>query len=409
MEYAYQTPGVYRQDVIFKSAPQLQTGVPGFVGFINADSELVERLSEAKALNRKSDFDALFDNQPEQHLPKDGYLAEAVNGFFLNGGTRCYVACGAFIAADAGSNNGDPASKNAAALAQSLAALSPLSDLDLVAVPDAMMMLPNAEAVRTVQQLALQQCQIHGNRFAILDALPLDALPAPLAAVVEHRHRLTDGLREPVNGALYYPWLTVGNNRNIPPSGHIAGIFARSDARVGVFKAPANEEILGALDLCVASSGQFTELKMTNQVQDQLNPEGINCLRAFPGRGIRVWGARSLNGDRDWRYVNVCRLIITLRRWIDMNMNWVSFETNTPQLWVRIARELTVHLTDLWRAGALVGQTADEAFYIKCDSETNPQPVIEDGQVVTRIGLAPTAPAEFVIVRIVHQVGVEPR
>jgi hypothetical protein len=401
MQHAYQTPGVYRpaEDVVLKSAAQLQTGVPGFVGFIDARSDLVSRLSKPKPLNRKNEFDALFENKPGNHLPASGFLAEAVNGFFLNGGTRCYVVCAVL------SDGDDASSKNARALVNALDHLSALTDLDLIALPDAMML--DADAVRQVQRASLQHCQTHGNRFAILDALP-EGLE-PKNHVVEQRQLLTQGLPEPVYGALYYPWLTISGDRSVPPSGHIAGIFARSDARVGVFKAPANEEILGALDLCVSAPGKFTNFRITNQEQDRLNPEGINCLRAFPGRGIRVWGARSLNVDPDWRYVNVCRLVITLRRWIDMNMMWVSFEPNTPQLWVRIARELTVYLTDIWRAGALAGATADEAFYIKCDSEMNPPEVIESGQVVTNIGLAPTTPAEFVIVRIVHQIGVEPR
>jgi phage tail sheath protein FI len=403
MEHAYQSPGVYRQDVVFESGPQLRTGIPGFVGFINAGSEFVIRLSKPRPLNRKSDFDALFENKPGQHLPAKGYLADAVKGFFLNGGTRCYVVCAVYAAG----------AKNEEALAQAFEAFSPLTDIDLIAVPDAMML--EGRDLEQVQRASLQHCQTQGNRFAILDALPQGA-----DEVIEQRKQIIEGLREPVNGALYYPWLVLSeeatntsrtndSSRWVPPSGHIAGIFARSDARVGVFKAPANEETLGVVDLCAGTPGAFHELKITNQLQDQLNPEGINCLRAFPGRGIRVWGARSLSNDPDWRYVNVCRLVITLRRWIDMNMTWVSFEPNTPQLWVRIVRELTVYLTDIWRTGALAGSTAEAAFYINCDSETNPQAVIESGQVVTNIGLAPTAPAEFVVVRIVHQIGVEPR
>jgi phage tail sheath protein FI len=192
----------------------------------------------------------------------------------------------------------------------------------------------------------------------------------------------------------------------IPPSGHIAGIFSRSDSKVGVFKAPANEEVRGALDLSVRRGLRTT---IDNRIQDQLNPEGINCLRAFQGRGIRVWGARTLSRDPDWRYVNVRRLVLTLNRWIEMNMAWAAFEPNTPQLWVRIKRELNTYLTELWRAGALFGQAAEQAFFVQCDSETNPPQIREAGQAVTLIGLAPGRPAEFLIIRIVHHTGVEPR
>jgi phage tail sheath protein FI len=165
---------------------------------------------------------------------------------------------------------------------------------------------------------------------------------------------------------------------------------------VGVFKAPANEEVLGVLDL---------ETNIDNSIQDQLNPEGVNCLRAFPGRGIRVWGARTLSRDPNWRYVSVRRLFLTLRRWIDLNMAWATFEPNELPLWVRIQRELTTYLTTLLRAGALQGATPAQAFYVKCDAETNPPDLREAGQVVTEIGLAPLAPAEFIVVRIIQRAG----
>jgi phage tail sheath protein FI len=424
MERAYLTPGVYgpSEDVIPRSAPQLQTGVPGFVGFVNSEfAELfrdpVSLIPKCLSLNNSNEFDNRF----QGCLPEGGYLDEAVHGFFLNGGVRCYVVCVGFSTGGAGSNKEAPAkalqalSSNEEGLVKGLQALSPLTDLDLIAAPDAMRLtgpdglldVEAVKAVKRVQSEMLKHCEMHGTRFAILDALPKEK--EVMNEVVKQRRQITQGLREPVHGALYYPWLTISKDLCVPPSGHIAGIFARSDARVGVFKAPANEEVLGVLDLSVGSPGNWHEININNQVQDQLNPEGINCLRAFPGRGIRVWGARSLSGDPDWRYVNVCRLVITLRRWIEMNMTWVSFEPNTPQLWVRIARELTVYLTDFWRAGALAGRTIDEAFYIKCDLETNPQQAIEAGQVVTDIGLAPGTPAEFVIVRVVQQSGVEPR
>jgi phage tail sheath protein FI len=185
-----------------------------------------------------------------------------------------------------------------------------------------------------------------------------------------------------------------GGLRSLPPCGHVAGIVARTDARVGVFKAPANEEVLGILDL---------DRPIDDAVQDALNPEGVNCLRSFPGRAIRVWGARTLSRQPEWLYVNVRRLALTLRRWIDLNMAWATFEPNTPRLWVRIQRELTAYLTTLWRDGGLLGDVPEQAFYVKCDGETNPSELREQGSVVTEIGLAPSSPAEFVVVRIVHR------
>jgi Bacteriophage tail sheath protein len=139
------------------------------------------------------------------------------------------------------------------------------------------------------------------------------------------------------------------------------------------------------------------------EIQDELNPEGINCLRAFRGRGIRVWGARTLSRQPEWRYVNVRRLFLTVRRWIDLNMAWAAFEPNNARLWVRINRELKTYLGRVWQQGGLAGRSESEAFYVKCDAETNPTEVREAGRVVTEIGLAPSVPAEFVVVRIIHR------
>ena len=197
----------------------------------------------------------------------------------------------------------------------------------------------------------------HGDRFAILDAPRLDpARRKPSGGQRRSRRGAAPHLggANPANAALYYPWVKVPSadvvgGRPVPPCGHIAGIFARSDARVGVFKAPANEELMGAMDL---------EFPVDAGVQEGLNPEGINCLRAFPGRGIRVWGARTLSADAEWRYINVRRLFLTLARWIDANMAWAAFEPNTPRLWIRIQRELNVYLGQLFQAGAFKGASA---------------------------------------------------
>jgi len=147
------------------------------------------------------------------------------------------------------------------------------------------------------------------------------------------------------------------------------------------------------------------EIDVDAAIQDQLNPAGINCLRVFPGRGIRVWGARTISRDPSWRYVNVRRLVLTLRRWIALDMAWAGFEPNGPLLWIRIDRELRGYLTQLWRNGALSRETADAAFYVKCDAETNPPERRDGGEVVTEIGLAPNPPAEFVVIRIAQREG----
>jgi phage tail sheath protein FI len=380
MATTYKTPGVYREEIFLKPEARLPTGVPGFVGFADEGAQGGPDFNQPVALHRKEDFAARFGSRPES------YLAEVVAGFFDNGGVRCYVA------------RANPGGDRAAALQNAIAALAPLGDLDLVAAPDAMSLRladnnPDVSAIAQVQRQMLAHCAEQGDRLAILDALPSRAAEGVLA----QRDGLTVGQAEPVNGALYYPWLRVVGDRLAPPCGHVAGVFARADGRVGVFKAPANEEVFGVVDL---------ETVIDNSIQDQLNPEGVNCLRAFPGRGIRVWGARTLSRDPNWRYISVRRLFLTLRRWIDMNMAWAAFEPNETRLWVRIQRELTTQLTKLLRDGALKGATPEQAFFVKCDKETNPSELREVGQVVTEIGLAPLAPAEFIIVRIIHRAGV---
>ncbi|MDF0664888.1 MAG: phage tail sheath subtilisin-like domain-containing protein [Nitrospira sp.] len=382
MASLYQSPGVYREEVFLKPEAKLPTGVPGFVGFADDRVKKEITINIPFSIHRQAEFVTRPDGRA------GGYLADAVSGFFQNGGLRCYV-----VLADP-----DLKKDREASLKDAIKALGPLNDLDLVAVPDAMLLQqPNArldtQAVMRVQSDALIHCATHGNRLALLDALQDGATDVPVLA---QRHTLGLGQAEPINGALYYPWLKTSDGRFVPPCGHVAGIVAQTDAKVGVFKAPANEELLGVLDV---------EVSVDNRMQGELNPEGINVMRAFPGRGIRVWGARTLSRDPNWRYINVRRLILTVRRWIDQNMTWATFETNDRRLWVRIGRELGTYLVGLWRAGGLRGQTVEEAFYIKCDEETNPPDVREAGMVVTEMGLAPRSPAEFVVLRIIHRLG----
>jgi hypothetical protein len=393
MAVALKSPGVRREEVFLKPQVALATGVPGFVGFAKPVPP-----EGPVPLRRKQELAGNF------ILPDDGFLRNAVAAFFDNGGERCYVVV--------------TAGRDAAALEAAIDRLTSVADLDLIVVPDAMA-LPDHEAIR-VQRHAVAHCEAQGDRFAILDALPA----RDVCALLDQREKILHGRTGPVSAALYYPWLQLPRaspvssppvssppvssppvasppvasppGKLLPPSGAVAGVFARTDARVGVHKAPANEEVAGVLDL---------HPDVDTAIQDRLNPQGINCLRAFPGRGVRVWGARTISRDPAWRYVNVRRLVITLRRWIALNLSWAGFEPNGPLLWVRIERELRGHLTALWRAGALSGDTADAAFYIKCDSETNPPERRGSGEVVTEIGLAPNPPAEFVVIRVAQREG----
>jgi phage tail sheath protein FI len=177
----------------------------------------------------------------------------------------------------------------------------------------------------------------------------------------------------------------------LPPEGFLAGIYARSDNERGVHKAPANEIVRGALGFNVPVS---------HGTQEVLNPEGINVLRSFEGRGNRVWGARTLSSDPEWTYVNVRRLFIYLEASIDRSTQWAVFEPNNEALWKKVSMTIESFLVDVWRTGALMGNSPNEAFFVRCDRTTMSQGDLDNGRLICLIGVAPTKPAEFVIFRI---------
>ncbi|MGI0484852.1 phage tail sheath family protein [Pantanalinema rosaneae CENA516] len=389
----YQTPGVYLEKVPQPQGTQLPTGIPGFVGFAPESIEGgIQNLdaNTPRVLSRKQEFNPNGMDQLDATGNPISYLSAAISGFFDNGGTRCYVV-------QAAMPDPDSPTTRQTALQTSVDALAPIDDIDLIAVPDAAL-LPASEMI-SVQQYVLNHCATQGDRIAILDSIS-----SQHSFSIQDQRKLLKRAIEPINGALYYPWIKVPNPDLssqektvwVPPSGHVAGIFARSDRNRGVFKAPANEEILGVLDL---------EVLLNHTTQGALNEVGINGLRSFPGRGIRVWGARTLSSEPTWRYINVRRLVLTIERWIHRNMLWATFQLNSLQLWLQIQRELSTYLESLWRAGAFQGQTPAQAFYVKCDAETNPPEVREIGSVITEIGLAVSAPAEFLIIRIMQRDG----
>jgi phage tail sheath protein FI len=198
---------------------------------------------------------------------------------------------------------------------------------------------------------------------------------------------------------MYYPWLEVADPGStgqlrtvlVPPSGHVAGIWARNDATRGVWKAPANEVVRGIMNV---------ETKVTRGEQELLNPLGINVIRPFGTRGVRIWGARTLSSDPSWRYVNVRRLFNYIEQSIEQGTQWVVFEPNDLDLWQRVKRTISAFLMGLWRQGALVGATPEQAFFVKCDGENNPVESVDEGRLVVDVGIAPVKPAEFVIFRI---------
>lgn len=390
----YRTPGVYFEEQLTpESGRGLRTGVPVFVGFVDSAVRQGRRLGHFCELTRWHQFE-----QQVGRAAAHGFLEYAVRGFFENGGERCVVAP---LLYDTRSTI------DWSALIQPFEQgswMEDLDDVDLVCVPDAMMepLRSSRDLVLEVQSAAVEYCRRMGDRFALLDAFPShedadgpdarssdDAIRKP----IQHWQALP-----PVYGALYYPWVRVRRPApqapdRVPPCGHVAGVYARTDARTGVHKAPANETIEGVVDL---------DVNLDDDGQGELNEAGVNCLRGLPGRGIRVWGARTLSGQPSLRYISVTRVLLTLTRWVQHNLNDLVFEPNSPQLWERVRERVGGYCLELFQRGGLKGSSPAEGFFVKCDAETNPIEVRQAGQVVAEIGLAPAAPAEFVIVRIVR-------
>jgi phage tail sheath protein FI len=302
-------------------------------------------------------------------------LPHAVRGFFLNGGTSAYVVPIA----------------DATGLPGALDQLTRLRDVSLVAVPG----LVDAAAQGTV----IAHCETMTDRFAILDGAPDPTPLKPDGALQKQRAALVQPAHNGY-GAIYWPWLVVSDplapaaspgTVAVPPSGHLAGVMARSDAQRGVHKAPANEPVRGALDV---------GYPLNDTEQGRLNVLDINAIRSFAGGSPLVWGARTLSDNTAWRYVNVRRLVIYIETSILRGVRWAVFEPNNTALWKGLERSVTEFLTRVWESGGLFGRTAGEAFYVKVDEELNPPAVRDLGQVIVEIGVAPTRPAEFVVVRL---------
>ncbi|MEU7500963.1 phage tail sheath subtilisin-like domain-containing protein [Streptomyces griseofuscus] len=275
-----------------------------------------------------------------------------------------------------------------------VAGLEAIEDITMVAVPDLMAAYQqgaiDAEGVKAVQLALVAHCELMGDRMAILDPLP------DLNAQQVREWRQEYSAFDSKYAALYWPWIRVMNPKEkapelIPPSGHVAGVWARNDDTRGVHKAPANETLRGALSVA---------LGVTKGEQAILNPIGVNCLRSFPGQGLRIWGARTLSSDPEWRYINVRRLFNYVEKSILDGTNWVVFEPNDMYLWESVQRTVNMFLRRVWRSGALFGQTPAEAFFVKCDEENNPPENRDAGILTVDIGIAPVKPAEFVVFRL---------
>ncbi len=394
----YLAPGVYVEEVPSSVQPiaGVGTSTAGFIGVVDdVDMPMQPGKFETDSLGKEIKdslgnlipipFDLADPDVPQLITSWESFknhfgdfqegnriLGHAVYGFFNNGGTRCWVAR-------------TEAVPEAAKVADILERFEAIDEIALVAVPGA--------TDPEIHNAVIAHCENVGDRFAILDAPETDSFDPEV---------IRDDTANSSYAAMYYPRIEVFDPIDkarafVPPSGHIAGIYARIDTERGVHKAPANAVVRGALGV---------EHRLSRADQGGLNPDGINVIRDLNGN-IVVWGARTMGGDAngEWKYINVRRLFLFLRESIDEGTQWVVFEPNDTALWAKITRNVTAFLTNVWRSGALFGTTPAEAFYVRCDASTNPPEIRDLGQVVCEIGVAVVRPAEFVIFRVSQWAG----
>lgn len=378
-----QVPGVYWQDVFPPSAAEFVTGVPAFLGIWPGEvtgaaasgttgTGKTNQLYKPYPLRLWPQFEQYFGhalNQVESSPIFGSFMADVVRSFFENGGTNCVVVW---------LQNG-----SADAFQHGLEVVETLADVDLICAPD-LVAQKDLNGIQQRQGQILQHCDESGERFAILDAVP------GTAAEIREQSEFLSHAQGNRRGALYGPFVRVTGRRDIPPCGCVAGVMAKCDRATGVHQTPANLPLEGVLDLAPSASAELETIPY------------LNHLQSFRGRGIRIWGGRTLSPDSLWRYVNVARLFVTLNRWAEQNLTTAAFEPNDFRLWLRIERELNAYLLSLWQQGALQGDVPDAGFWVRCDGETNPPESRDLGQVITLIGLAPAIPNEFIQVRLIH-------
>jgi phage tail sheath protein FI len=272
-----------------------------------------------------------------------------------------------------------------------LSGLAVTDEITMVCIPDLMSLATSDANIRSVQGTLASLCE-QGRRMAILDP------PQGLNASQISEWQQNEETPSTAFATLYWPWLRVmhpvsGQLIEVPPCGHVAGLWARTDQTRGVYKAPANEVVMGTVELAC---------DINDKDQEPLNRNGVNCIRGFPGRGFRTWGARTLATDSDpeWKYINVRRLFNYLTASIAQGTSWAVFEPNDEMLWSQLRIAVTNFLMGVWREGGLFGASPEEAFFVKCDGATNPLQAREAGEVHVLVGVAPVEPAEFVIFQV---------
>jgi uncharacterized protein len=346
-------PGIYIEEVTFPSKPiqGVATSTTGFIGVV------AQRAPVAGPLTTYAQFEA------QMGANTSVFLTLAVKGFFENGGQNCYVAR---------IGSGDPLQAGLDALAN--------AKISIVCCPDDQK-FSNAGGVMAAD------CQKRKDRMCILQSAQASVPDASNVPPVNSTY-----------AAYYYPWVTVAgldgkSSVATPPCGHLAGVYARTDAGRGVWAAPAGAgaQLMGVTGLAAT---------LADAESAGLDARGVNVLRTFPALGNVVWGAQTTSQDPQWKYVNVRRLLLFIEQSLSAGLQWVVFEPNGPALWAVVKRLVAHYLTSVWQAGGLAGQKQDDAYFVRCDLTTMTQADLDQGTLVMVIGVAPLAPAEFVVIQI---------
>jgi uncharacterized protein len=378
-------PGVYVEEIggALHTIRGVSTDIAGFVG-------LTERGPfRPKLVTSFAQFKRIF-GAPAS--PAHGFLPYAVRGSFENGGRKAYIARvgrGAKGRITAAEFIGNPKAKPSQR--RGLAALADIAEISMLALPDAAHRRASAKARRAILAAAVAQCEARRDRIVLIDAPP----------GARDLGRSDPAIRKIMSSyaTVYGPWLEVATPKAattmLPPSGHVAGIYARNDQERGVWKVPAamNAEILGVLGLSLTLN--------ENELQS-LADARVNAIADFrnAARGIVLWGARTMNSDPEWKYVPVRRLLIFIEASIYRGLQWVVFEPNGEALWANVRATVENFLLNQWQNGALQGAKPEQAFFVRCDRSTMTQNDIDNGRLICQIGVAPIKPAEFVVIRI---------
>lgn len=386
----YSAPGAYTEEISHRArtiAP-VATGVAGFVGATCAGP----RDGSPALVTSLEEFERIHDGDEASGINGGNgaggdFMRHAVRAFFEEGGARCYVASISTVGVSSGEAKTTPLATiegGTDAYVLGLKALEAIDEVAIVAAPGSSAHPRDAAAIAAalINHAERMRC-----RIALIDSVPRHSIDAVLA----YRRAFDSS-----HAAFYYPWVRIvdpssGLEALHPPSGFVAGIFARSDANRGVHKPPANE---------IVGLATGFEATLTKAQQDVLNPEGINCFRYFEGRGRRLWGARTMSSDPEWKYVNIRRYISYLEHAIDLGTRWVVFESNGETLWAGVRRSIEDFLLNEWRSGALLAATSDEAYFVRCDQTTMTQADVAGGRLVCLVGVAPIKPAEFIMLRV---------